>query len=159
MPSATSFYHAIFKRLQASYHAGGSISFDGHLSQDDNSPGLYGGFSLKWPGDPYGMFYGLSAAAPASQHLMAGLQPLNPASLVPAENPLYAMLAASLGPDGTIPDFVTVAGQQWPVMPPPEPGVPPALGSHSSSGSWPPQTPRIRQETTNAAKNHLALGR
>ena len=76
MPGATNFYHAIFKRFQASYHAGGSLSFDGHLSQDDSSPGLYGGFSLKWVGDPHGLFGSLSAAAPASQHLMAGLKPL-----------------------------------------------------------------------------------
>ena len=121
MPSTTSFYHAIFKRLQASYHSSSSLSFGGHLSQDDSSPSLYGGFSLKWVGDPHGLFGSLSAAAPAFPPLKANLQPLA-ASLVPADNPLYAMLAASLGPDGTIPDFVTVAGQQWPVMPPPESG-------------------------------------
>jgi hypothetical protein len=127
MPGITSFYHAIFKRFQAAYHAGGSTSFDGHLSKDDTSGGLYGGFSLKWPGDPYGLFGSLSAAAPNVPQtgftLSAGLKPLVSGSTVPADNPLYAMLAASLGPAGTVPDFVTVAGQKWPVMPPPEQGT------------------------------------
>ncbi len=137
-----SFYHAIFKRLQAAYRWNGGGAFDGHLSADDNSGNLYGGFSLKWPGDPYGLFGGLSAAAPnvaAANYLMAGLKPLVVGDNTPDNNPLYRMLAASLGPDGTIKDFVTVAGQKWPVMPPPEGGSQfNTLWNQFNAGSPPP---------------------
>lgn len=126
MPANASFFYAIFKRLQASYHQESSASFDGHLSPD-GSAGLYGGFSLVWPGDPNGLFGSLSAAAPdiaqPGYTLEPGLMPLDPASTVPADNPLYQMLANSLGAPGTVPNSVTVAGQQWPVMPPPEGGT------------------------------------
>src|ERR1700729_363045 len=109
MPGTASFYHAIFKRLQTVYHWESAASFDGHLSKDDNAPGLYGGFSLKYPSDTYGMFGSLSAAAGAP--VSAGLKPLVLGNNVPAQNPLYVMLAAAAGPNGSIPDTVTVGTQ------------------------------------------------
>ncbi len=121
MHGTTSFYHAIFKRLQTVYHWESAVPFDGHLSKDDNAPGLYGGFSLKYPSDKYGMFGSLSAAAGAP--VSAGLKPLVLGNNVPAQNPLYVMLAAAAGPIGSIPDTVTVGTQKWPVMPPPDQGT------------------------------------
>jgi hypothetical protein len=139
MPANASFAYAIFKRLQAAYYwvlpTGG-----GHMAPD-NAAGLFGGFSLAYPDDPHGMVGGsLSAAAPnfpqPGYTLTAGLAPLVTGDNTPANNPLYVLLAASLGPDGTIPDSVTVAGQKWPVMPPPEQVLPaPALGNQTN-GIW-----------------------
>lgn len=118
MPGKISFFYAIYRRLQAS--AGGmSIMGQEHFDVD-NSDDLGGGFSLKETTGPYGMFGSLSPAAPNfGIGLQPGWKPLNPNSNVPLENPLYAMLSKSLDPDGTVPDSVTVAGQVWPVMPPP----------------------------------------
>ena len=52
------------------------------------------------------------------------MQPLNPMSSDPMQNPLYVMLKTSLTPGG-VPGpgpyyFVTVNNQKWPVMPPPD---------------------------------------
>jgi hypothetical protein len=118
MPVKISFFYAIYRRLQAS--AGGMSIFGQEHFDVDNSDDLGGGFSLKETTGPYGLFGSLSPAAPNfGIGLQPGWKPLNPNSNVPLENPLYAMLAKSLDPDGTVPDSVTVAGHVWPVMPPP----------------------------------------
>jgi hypothetical protein len=129
MPGKINFFYAIYRRLQAS--AGGMSIQDAEHFNVDNSDDLGGGFSLRETSGPHGLFGSLSAAAPNfGIGLQQGWMPLNPNSNVPIENPLYAMLAKSLDPDGTVPDSVTVAGQVWPVMPPP------FQGSISNHTEW-----------------------
>jgi hypothetical protein len=123
-----SFYYAIFKRLQA---ATGSMSvYDGgdHFADDDTLY-LAGGFSLRSTDNKYGIFAQLSYNAthyPDYPALQQYWWPLAPASLVPAENPLWALLNASLmpGPGGVLPLNVTVntpdGPQDWPIMPQPD---------------------------------------
>jgi hypothetical protein len=122
-----SFSYSIFKKFQAT--GGTDLVFGyGHLSADAD-PELAGGFSLQDSQDQYGLYKHLSPHA--SDYTADGvtaldpmMQPLNPASNDPMQNPLYVMLKASLTPGG-IPGggpyyFVTVNGQNWPVMPPPD---------------------------------------
>ena len=113
MPGNTSFNYAIFKRFQGAYVAGIGSPAGGHF--DDANP--MGGFCLLYPSHPHGILKVLGNGAPPG---LAGLTPLA-ATNVPADSPLYDMLAPSFGPPNTIPANVTVGGKLWPVMPPPEP--------------------------------------
>jgi len=121
MPGNTSFYYAIFKKLQAA--TGNIYAFSQeHFNPDENDNELAGGFSLNAADSPYGVFGALSAAAPTyapMYNLQQGWQPLNPNSNVPAENPLYVLLEASTKPP-PLPWTVPVNGQDWPVMPQPD---------------------------------------
>ncbi len=127
MATDPSFFYAIFKKFQAS--CGSDLTFGwGHLSADDD-PELAGGFSLADPQDQYGINQHLSPHASdyhvdANTTLDSTMQPLNPMSSDPMQNPLYVMLQTSLTPGG-VPGpgpyyFVTVNNQKWPVMPPPD---------------------------------------
>ena len=111
MPGKVSFYYAIFKKLQVSANpVGGDY---GHVDEDD-SIDLAGGFSLRHPNHKYGIFGALAPIAPTFGYpLQAGWQPLNPNSLVPEENPLYAMLKASF--ENPAPDSVIVNNQDVPL--------------------------------------------
>ena len=116
MASETSFFYAIFRKLQAAagiIYAYGQEHFSAEADND-----VAGGFSLRAPNDPNGIMGALSPMATMYGYT-PGWQPLNPNSLVPDENPLYVMLKASLGPT-PLPDTVTVNGQVWPVMPMPD---------------------------------------
>ena len=113
MTSVASFYFAMFKRFQAIC---GTSS--GHVNPDSAPAGtLYGGFSLYSTQDPQGLFGKLGAQA-STWNLTPGMQPLNPLSTDPTQNPLWVMLNASLGP-APQPATVVVGGQIWPTMPPP----------------------------------------
>ena len=109
-----SFYYAIFKKLQATGASNGA-----HINKD-NTPAtqFYGGFSLFSSDDDYGIF-GHLAPQSTTWGYSPTMYPLTPNNTVPAENPLWVMLNASLGTPGMLPDKVTVAGVDWPVMPPP----------------------------------------
>jgi hypothetical protein len=114
MPGATSFYFAMFRRFQAICGIGGS----GHVNPDStDAQYLYGGFSLQSTQDAQGIFGQLGPQA-ATWQLTPGMQPLNPASNDPMQNPLFVMLNASAAP-APVPTTVVVLGQTWPVMPPP----------------------------------------
>ena len=115
MPGKTSFYYAIFKKFQVA--AATLDGWYGHLD-DDDSEDLAGGFSLRHPNHPNGIFGALAPIASTfGLPIQGGLQPLDPASLVPDENPLYAMLKRGLGAK-PIPQLIDpINGQQWPVMP------------------------------------------
>lgn len=113
MPGNTSFTHAIFKRLQGAYVAGIGTTDGGHF--DPVNP--MGGFCLLYPDHPNGILNKLGNLAPAG---LATLSPLAPTD-TPTDSPLYDMFAPSFGAPNTIPATVTVAGNSWPVMPPPEP--------------------------------------
>ena len=111
-----SFYYAIYKRLQAT-----AAPHDAHINADNDPPDqTYGGFSRKDADATYGIFnhraaidvLGLYADHEAAQGQW---------TTTPANNPMWAILNASLGPK-PLPDKITVNGQQWPVMPPPLPG-------------------------------------
>ena len=122
-----SFYYAIFKKFQ-SVSGGNPAPGFGHVN-DDNSPDLDGGFSLLQTQDQYGLYGHLGPHAGDytidnnNTHLNSQMMPLNPNSNDPMQNPLFVMLKASLqqgGAPGPGPMyFVTVNGQEWPVMPPP----------------------------------------
>src|SRR5437762_3287405 len=108
-----SFYYAIYKRLQATAAASSA-----HINDNNDPQGqFYGGFSLKYADSAYGIFKHL---APQSSFwgYSQNMKPLADNNSVPAENPLWAILNASLGAE-PLPDKITVANQQWPVMPPP----------------------------------------
>jgi hypothetical protein len=108
-----SFYYAIYKRLQATAAASSA-----HINDNNDPQGqFYGGFSLKYADSAYGIFNHL---APQSSFwgYSPGMKPLADNNTVPAENPLWAILNASLGAE-PLPYKITVANQQWPVMPPP----------------------------------------
>ena len=113
MAGNISFYYAIFKKLQISaVPYGGAF---GHMDEDDSND-LAGGFSLRHPNHKYGIFGALAPIAPTFGYpIQEGWQPLNPNSLVPAENPLFVLLKASL--QASPPPTVIVNGQEWPVMP------------------------------------------
>ena len=113
MPGKTSFFYAIFKKLQATGRASNA-----HVNFDNDPNGNFGGFVLRSVDHANGMFGGLGPQA-TDVGLPVGAKPLVAGNFVPEENPVYAMLAASLGTDGALPDHVTVGGQDWPVMPPP----------------------------------------
>ena len=121
MAGKTSFYYAIFKKLQAS--DGSGLFYDsGHSSEDP--PEMSGGFSLKYPDHPNGLFGSLGPKAGTFGYgIQPGWKPLG-ASTDPNQSPLFKMLEASLTPSP--PPTVTVNGQQWPVMP---------LGG--TTGPWP----------------------
>jgi hypothetical protein len=133
-----SFYYAIFKKFEAA--CGSDLAYGyGHLSADAD-PELAGGFSLQDPPDQYGLFKHL--APHASDYTADGvgkldpsMQPLNPASNDPMQNPLYVMLKTSLTPGGLPPGqpyyFVSVNGQNWPVMPPPD-----LMGQQTNHPDW-----------------------
>ena len=122
-----SFYYSIFKKLQAT--CGNDLAYgSGHMAADDDAE-LSGGFSLQDSADQYGLYKHLSPhatdySADGVTALDPSMQPLNPASNVPMQNPLYVMLKTSLTPGGAPGSgpyyFVNVNGQNWPVMPPPD---------------------------------------
>ena len=75
-----------------------------------------GRLRLRHPNHKYGVFGALAPIAPTFGYpIQEGWQPLKPGSLVPAENPLFPMLKASL--TASPPSTVIVNGQEWPVMP------------------------------------------
>lgn len=115
MPGNTSFYYAIFKKFQVSC---ATLGYGyGHVD-DDASDDLAGGFSLRHPNHKYGIFGSLAPIASTfGLPIQGGLQPLDPMSNVPDENPLYVMLKRGLGAK-PIPQLTDpIKGQQWPVMP------------------------------------------
>jgi hypothetical protein len=121
MPGKTSFYHAIFKKLQAA-SGSQSLYLTGDHFADDESFDLAGGFSLRSTDNKYGIFGQLSHNAntyPQYPGLTPGWFPLTPGELDPAKNPLWALLNASLGAP-PLPNTVPVNGQDWPVMPQPD---------------------------------------
>jgi hypothetical protein len=131
----TSFNYAIFKRLQATFYADfglGGGGHEGHMAPDPAQ--LLGGFSLIYPDDPHGAVMGTLSSAASFAGLAPGSSPLAPVGdNTPNDSPLYQMLVNSIGPDGTVPITVNVAGQNWPVMPPPEQILPPpALGTQTN---------------------------
>jgi hypothetical protein len=108
-----SFYYAIYKRLQATASSHGA-----HINGDNDPPDqTYGGFSLKYADATYGIFKQLGPQATFWGYT-PGMKPLKDNDSTPANNPMWAILNASLGPE-PLPDKITVGGQQWPVMPPP----------------------------------------
>ena len=110
-----SFYYAIYKRLQATASSHGA-----HINGDnDPQDQTYGGFSLKYADSTYGIFKQLGPQATFWGYT-PGMKPLKDNDTTPANNPMWAILNASLLPNP--PDKITVNGQQWPVMPPPLPG-------------------------------------
>jgi len=115
MPGAASFYFAMFKKFQAIC---GIFIAPGHVNDDSASAStLYGGFSLQSTQDPFGIFGHLGPQSTTYQ-LSPAMTPLTAGSLVPADNPLWVMLNASLAAP-PVPATVVVNGQTWPVMPPP----------------------------------------
>jgi hypothetical protein len=117
MPSITSFYYAIFKKLQIT--AGGSGSE--HL-EPPTPDELSGGFSLKSTTDPNGIKGTLSSAASIFAPLgygdiAPGMSPLAANDTDPTHSPLFMMLSESLKPSPQ--DLVNVNGKNWPCMPPP----------------------------------------
>ncbi len=119
MASDPSFYYAIFKKLQTAT-AWQYESEAGHTNLLEPFE-VSGGFSLRSTDHPNGIFGSLSAFAPTFPDFMLqqGWMPLVPGNFVPAENPLWALLAESLKPP-PLPATVTVNGQAWPVMPKPD---------------------------------------
>ena len=116
MASVASFYFAMFKRFQAI--CGGAQQ--GHANPDSAPANqLYGGFSVQSTQDAQGIFKKLGPQAASYPPLSPGLQPLNPNSNDPLQNPLWQMLNASLVPGATFGASVVVNGQTWPAMPPP----------------------------------------
>ena len=116
MPGNTSFYYAIFKRLQGAYYLGFSTPNAGHM--DPNTP--MGGFSLRTPHDLHGLF-GTIGSNPTMSWLQ-GQAPLAN-STTPTDSPLYNMLSGSVGPNN-VPEYVPVGALNWPTMPPGEPPGP-----------------------------------
>ena len=122
-----SFYYAIFKKFQMVTGGNAEPGF-GHVN-DDTSSELSGGFSLLETQDQYGLYHHLGPHAGdytidnSNTLLNSAMLPLNPNSTDPLQNPLFVMLKASLTPGGAPGPgpmyFVTVNGQEWPVMPPP----------------------------------------
>lgn len=119
MASDPSFYYAIFKKLQAAtaWQYEGEAGHTNQLEPFEVS----GGFSLRSTDHPNGIFGSLSSYAPTFPEfsLQQGWMPLVPGNFVPAENPLWRLLAESLKPP-PLPATVTVNGQAWPVMPKPD---------------------------------------
>ena len=108
MASVASFYFAMFKRFLAI--CGGAQQ--GHANPDSATwDQLYGGFSLQSVKDAQGIFGQLGPQATHYPPLTPGLFPLKAGSLVPAENPIWAMLNASLAPGATFGASVVVDGQ------------------------------------------------
>jgi hypothetical protein len=128
-----SFYYAIFKRFQATFSSDAGTNLYGHMAADPAS--LSGGFSLVDPDDPHGLVTGTLSSAASQVGVAPGSSPLAPVGdTMPTDSPLYQMIAQSIGPDGTVPYTVHVAGQDWPVMPPPESiQPPPALGTQTNA--------------------------
>ena len=112
MPGNTSFYYAIFKRLQGAYYLGLSTPNSGHM--DPNTP--MGGFSLRTPHDMHGLF-GKIGSNPTMSWLQ-GQAPLA-STTTPTDSPLYNMLSGSVGPNN-VPEYVPVGALNWPTMPPGE---------------------------------------
>ena len=111
MPGKTSFYYAIFKKLQAT-----ARSLNVHVNADNDPQGNFGGFSLESPGNLHGIFHGLGANA-SQVGLSAGDKPLS-GSTDPMKVPLYRILKAALPPtSNALPSSVNVSGKDWPVMP------------------------------------------
>ena len=116
MPGNTSFYYAIFKRLQGAYYLGLSTPNSGHM--DPNTP--MGGFSLRTPHDMHGLF-GKIGSNPTMSWLQG--QPPLANSITPTDSPIYNMLSSSVGPNN-VPEYVPVGALNWPTMPPGEPPGP-----------------------------------
>ena len=118
MPGNTSFYYAIFKRLQGAYYNGLSTPNSGHM--DPNAP--MGGFSLRTPKDIHGLF-GTIGNNPTMPWLQGRAPLANTAT--PTDSPLYNLLNGSVGPNN-VPEYVPVGSPStnWPTMPPGEPPGP-----------------------------------
>src|SRR5438067_1742026 len=96
----TSFYHAIYKRLWAVGQASNA-----HINDQTS----FGGFSLRSPGEPNGIFGTIGAGQ------FAGQKPLKANDNAALKNPLYVLLLRSLD---AVPQTSTVVnGETWPVMP------------------------------------------
>jgi hypothetical protein len=116
MPSITSFYYAIFKKLQAV--AGGGSE---HVVPPTPAE-LSGGFSLASTTDPNGIKGTLSAAADIFAmigygDIAQGMSPITPNDFDPTHSPLFMMLSESR--KAMPQDLVNVNGKNWPTMPPP----------------------------------------
>ena len=108
-----SFYYAIYKRLQAT-----AAPYNAHINSDNDPPDqTFGGFSLKYADATYGIFTHLGPQS-SFWGYNQNMKPLKDMDNTPANNPMWAILNASLGPE-PLPDKITVGGTQWPVMPPP----------------------------------------
>jgi hypothetical protein len=108
-----SFYYAIYKRLQAT-----AAPYNAHINGDNDPPDqTFGGFSLKYADATYGIFTHLGPQS-SFWGYNQNMKPLKDMDNTPANNPMWAILNASLGPE-PLPDKITVGGTQWPVMPPP----------------------------------------
>src|SRR5882724_7115977 len=79
-PAITSFYHAIYKRLWA-------VGQASNAHKDD--PTSFGGFSLRSPGEPNGIFGQITTGQFAGQFPLAN-------SNIALANPLYVLLLRSL---------------------------------------------------------------
>ena len=110
-----SFYYAIYKRLQATASSHGA-----HINGDNDPPDqIYGGFSLKYADATYGIFKQLAPAGDVSGATRQSMKPLKDNDTTPANNPMWAILNASLV-RRILPDKMhRWAARQWPVMPPP----------------------------------------
>ena len=117
-----SFFHAIFKRLQGVAAAHGAHQ---NADNDPNAGQFYGGFTLRRADSQFGIFGGLSSAAP-TWGFVQGNKSLRDNDTTPADNPLWAMLNASLqtkdmmNPPVSVP--VPPDNQVWPSMPFPSAG-------------------------------------
>ena len=95
-----SFYYAIYKRLQATASSHGA-----HINGDNDPPDqTYGGFSLKYADATYGIFKQLGPQA-SFWGYTPGMKPLKDKDTTPANNPMWAILNASLLPNP--PDKIT----------------------------------------------------
>src|SRR5689334_10333942 len=99
MPNKTSFYYAIFKKLQAVARAQNV-----HVNADNDPSGNFGGFSLLHSNHVHGIFGTLGQNAQAEGLTPGVSKPLADNNNMPPQNPLYAILNASIGPDGSLPD-------------------------------------------------------
>lgn len=113
MSGDPSFYYSIFKRLQAT-----AASNNIHLNDDTDADNFAGGFSLKYSESTFGIFTHLGPQALGWKYCSPGMKPLNDNSLVPAENPMWAILDASLESE-PLPHSIEVGNEEWPVMPAP----------------------------------------
>ena len=87
-----SFYYAIYKRLQAT-----AASHGAHINSDnDPQDQFYGGFSLKYADATYGIFTHLGPQS-SFWGYNQNMKPLKDNDTTPANNPMWAILNASLG--------------------------------------------------------------
>jgi hypothetical protein len=114
MPGHTSFYYAIFKKLQAVGRAQNA-----HVNADNDPAGNYGGFSLVNSNHVHGIFGTLGPNAEMEGLTPGVSKPLADNNNLAPQNPLWVILNATIGTDGSLPDHVPVppGNQSWPAMP------------------------------------------